>query len=112
MMKALTIFSIILVLSGCGPFSEWRQAKTGMQAADPLVPYIETYRSVSGKYPESLSDLSVPEPLLAEALKNEITYVTWNNRSEYGLVFRMNGILLNPHCSYGSNLEHWQCLGK
>lgn len=49
---------------------------------------------------------------MAELDQHRIHYLTQKNQSEYGVVFRIEGILFSAHCSYGNRTKAWQCLGK
>lgn len=112
-MKILSAAVLLLSLSACSSkFSEWPEAKAGMKASEPLIEAVKAYHAQAGKYPSSLDELKLSETVMAELDQHRIHYLTQKKQSQYGVVFRIEGILFKPHCSYGNHTEAWRCSGK
>lgn len=111
-MKKITIFAVLLFLSGCVRLSERDDVRAGIESAGPVIVLTESYKSENGKYPTSIGDLALSESLVADLNRHDIQYKTYNENSEYSVAFGVSGFITTPWCGYGSFRNEWQCLQK
>lgn len=110
------IFSFTLIAGDCGGKpGESEAAKRGIAAAQPAIEALEKYKLESGRYPDSLNELS---PKFLSSLPQDkdgldFTYSYNDSKKSYIIEFKFAGGMIGMNeCSYYSETKKWSCSSK